>query len=90
MSDIDIPPDVRLKYLERRQTDFMHCQKSIDEKNFEMLKHIGHQIKGHAITFGYADLEKIAIDLEQSAIQQDIEKLKSIMTRFSNFLAHTH
>lgn len=90
MSDIDIPPDVRLKYLERRQTDYENCQKAISEKNFEALKHIGHQIKGNAVTFGYDDLGEIAIDLEQSAIQQDMEKLNAIMARFSDFLAHAH
>ncbi len=89
MSDIDIPPEMRLKYLERRKADFESCQKAIIENNFEVLKRVGHQIKGNASTFGYDDLSKIAIELEQCAEHQEIDKLKSIMEQFANFLSRT-
>lgn len=90
MSDIDIPEEVRRKYLERRKTDFEDCQKAIKENNFEVLARVGHQIKGNASTFGFDDLSTIAIQMEEGALQKDSQKLTTVMKQFSDFLSRTH
>lgn len=90
MSSIDIPEEVRLKYLERRKTDFENCQKAIQEKDFEVLARVGHQIKGNAATFGFDDLSTVAIEMEQGALKKDIDKLSSVMKKFAEFLARAY
>lgn len=90
MNTMDIPEDVRLKYLERRKTDFETCQKAIAENDFEVLARVGHQIKGNAATFGFDDLSAIAIQMEEGALKKDTQKLSSVMKDFSDFLSRTH
>lgn len=90
MSNIDIPEDVRRKYLERRKTDFENCQKAAEENDFEVLARVGHQIKGNASTFGFEDLSAIAIQMEEGALTRDSQKVTTALKKFSDFLSRTH
>ncbi len=87
MSNIDIPDEARQKYIERRRTDLENCKKALQQKDFDTIARVGHQIKGNASTFGYDELGTIAIEMEKSALSKDTGKLDSALSRFSKFLA---
>lgn len=83
---IDIPKEARQKYIERRRSDLENCKKALQEKDFEILARVAHQIKGNASTFGYDELSEIAVELEKMALAKNSEKLIQVLSRFSQFL----
>lgn len=86
MSNLDIPEEARLKYIERRKTDLETCKSALKQKDFDSIARVGHQVKGNAATFGYDDLGEIAIDLEKCALKKDAAGLDSVIVRFTKFL----
>jgi HPt (histidine-containing phosphotransfer) domain-containing protein len=70
--EIVIPDEARLRYIERRKADVEVLRSALGKRTFEDFKRIGHQLKGNAATFGYSDLEKVAIQLEVAGDQQDL------------------
>lgn len=86
MSNIDVPLEARIKYIERRKTDLQSCEQALQSKDFETLARVAHQIKGNAVSFGFDELGNIAIDLETYALEHDASKLDQVIFRFSQFL----
>lgn len=84
---VDIPKEARQKYIERRRTDLENCNKALQQRDFEFLSRIAHQIKGNASTFGYDDLGSIAIQLEEFAQAKDTENIAKALSQFSQFLS---
>lgn len=80
---MEVPPEARQKYLDRRKLDIIACQEALDKKDFVFLERIGHQIKGNAITFGFDELTKIAVALEIAAKDQDLQKLSELVGQFN-------
>ena len=70
-NDLIIPQEARLKYIERRKKDIESLKAALEIRNYEEFKRIGHQLKGNAASFGYAELEKIAIQMEQAGDKRD-------------------
>lgn len=70
-NEISIPQEIREKYLMRRQKDIEVLKASVASRELEEFKRIGHQLKGNAASFGYGDLEKIAIAMEAAAVSGD-------------------
>lgn len=66
-----IPEEARLKYIERRKKDIESLREALSSNSFDEFKRVGHQLKGNAASFGYSDLEKIAIQLEAAGMKQD-------------------
>lgn len=69
--DIVIPEEVRQRYIERRQKDIESLRQALSSRSLDEFARIGHQLKGNAASFGYTDLEKIAVQLEQAGIKRD-------------------
>jgi len=86
-ADMIIPEDARQRYLERRKTDIQTLKDSLSRSSFEEFKRIGHQLKGNAISFGYPDLEKIAIQLEAAGDSQNVTAATDLVTAFETWLA---
>ncbi len=72
--DFIIPEEARLKYIERRLKDIESLREALVLKSFDEFKRIGHQLKGNAASFGYMDLEKVAIQLEVAGDKQDFHE----------------
>ena len=85
-ADIIIPEEARQRYLERRKNDVESLRQALQTKNFEEFKRIGHQLKGNAASFGYGDLEKIAIQLEAVGERQDANEGARLLDQFKQWL----
>ncbi len=70
-TEISIPDEIRKKYLQRRRNDLVALKASLSTRSLEEFKRIGHQLKGNAASFGYTDLEKIAIAMEAAGLRGD-------------------
>lgn len=84
---VDIPKEARQKYIERRRADLENCNKALQQRDFDFLSRVAHQIKGNASTFGYDDLSGIAIRLEEFAHSKDTENIAKALAQFSQFLS---
>ena len=88
-SEFTIPEEARLRYIERRQKDMETLSLALANGTFEEFKRIGHQIKGNAASFGYADLEKVAIRIEEAGLNQDREEAARQVDLFHQWLTRT-
>lgn len=70
---MDIPEDMKERYLERRKVDASACTQAVQERDFYHLQRVGHQLKGNALSFGYPELAKIGEALEDVSTREDIE-----------------
>ena len=85
-SKIVIPEEVKIKYIERRKKDLLDCRQALSDLNFECFAHVGHQLKGNAITFGFGELAPIGIEMEELALTKDIKNLTEVVNRFETYL----
>ncbi len=69
----------KLVYLTRRQTEVGQLKESLAQNNFELSQVIGHRLKGHGETFGFPQISRLGISMEEAAKVQDMEKLKEII-----------
>jgi HPt (histidine-containing phosphotransfer) domain-containing protein len=71
---MEIPKASQLKYIQRRLDELDFLKTSLSEGNFEPAIRIGHQLKGNAVTFGFAEFQKIGEELEFAAINKDLSE----------------
>lgn len=85
---MQIPIEARQKYLERRKQDVIACHKALEKKDFLFFERLGHQIKGNALTFGFAELTPLAIAIEVAAEAKNLDQLTDLVTKFSTFITN--
>lgn len=79
---MDIPQDLKNRYLERRRKDIVTFEGAVLSRDFAVLERMGHQIKGNAVSFGYPELESIGRDIEILARDQNLEGLRDQLQMF--------
>lgn len=67
----------KLVYLTRRQTEIGQLKESLEQNSFELSQVIGHRLKGHGETFGFPQISKIGIRMEEAAKAGNMDELKS-------------
>jgi HPt (histidine-containing phosphotransfer) domain-containing protein len=83
---LEIPADARQRYIERRKTDLETLRTALRTRNFDEFKRIGHQLKGNAATFGYKDLEQVAIQLELAGNSASVNESAHQVELFEKWL----
>lgn len=85
-NDLIIPEEARVKYIERRKKDIESLRSALAMNTYEEFKRIGHQLKGNAASFGYMDLEKVAIQLEVAGEKRDHHEASRQLQLFEQWL----
>jgi HPt (histidine-containing phosphotransfer) domain-containing protein len=85
-NDLIIPEEARVRYLERRKKDIETLRAAMESRSLEEFKRIGHQLKGNAASFGYSDLEKVAIQMEEAGERQDVSEAAKQLELFEKWL----
>ena len=85
-SKIEVPEEMRLKYIERRRNDVTECLHALENGDFAPLARVGHQLKGNASTFGYDELVDIAASMEEAALKEDRESSKAWLQQFTAYV----
>lgn len=88
-AEIVIPPDARNRYLERRKKDIDGLRSALATKTYDEFKRVGHQLKGNAASFGYGELEKIAVAIEAAGERQDPIEAARQLDSFQAWLGQT-
>lgn len=83
MSGISVPKESRVKYLNRRAEEVQKIKTSLEgSPDWELIKKVGHQMKGNAATFGFSELAFYGKRLEDSAQNQNAEDLRKTIAKF--------
>jgi HPt (histidine-containing phosphotransfer) domain-containing protein len=83
--DVNIPKEVRLRYIERRQKDIETLRAALRTQALDEFERIGHQLKGNASSFGYSDLEKVAIQMELAGEKRDVAEASHQLALFEKW-----
>lgn len=76
---MEIMKEQKLVYLTRRQTEVGQLKESIAQNSFELSQVIGHRLKGHGETFGFPQISRIGISMEEAAKAGNMDQLKEIV-----------
>lgn len=79
MSGMTVPLESQVKYLQRRATEIAQIRNSLlGQPDWDLLKKVGHQIKGNASTFGFAPLTEFGKALEGAAAAADVLQAQQV------------
>lgn len=78
---MEVPVELKRKYLERRVQDIEHLMSSLDKNDFAPAAKLGHQVKGNAVTFDFPQMEPIGKDIERAARERNKSELKNLVEK---------
>ena len=88
MSDISVPKESRVKYLTRRTEEIQKIKASFNgQTDWELIKKVGHQMKGNAATFDFSELAFYGKRLEDVAANKNTADAKQIITNLEGQVA---
>lgn len=78
--------DVFPVYIRNRQEDLMNLEISLERKDFDVLKQIGHKVAGNAAGYGLKDLGAYAKELEASAADKKLEECHKVVIQMKDYI----
>lgn len=78
--------DVFPVYLRNREEDLMNLEISLERKDFDVLKQIGHKVAGNAAGYGLTDLGSFAKDLESQAKERKLQECTELVTKMKSYI----
>ncbi len=88
-SHYQIPDEIRQRYLARRSKDIQDCSIKLLSRDWAYFERLGHQLKGNAASYGYRELGHIAFEIEVSALNKDLLRLKKCVNAFKHWFLQT-
>ncbi len=81
---MQVPVELKRKYLERRIQDIDHLISSLESDDFGPAIKLGHQVKGNAVTFDFPQMAPLGIEIENAAKNQDKESIMSLVQKMAS------
>ena len=81
---LEIPKEIKEKYLFRREKELRDILKSLENEDYSIALKFGHQVKGSAETFNFPQLGLIAKSIEVSAMEEDREVILCHLNKFQS------
>jgi HPt (histidine-containing phosphotransfer) domain-containing protein len=81
---MQIPIELKLKYLERRIQDIQNLKSYMQNNDFSYALKLGHQVKGNAVTFDFPQLAFIGMQIEKAAMKSDKEKINILLDKMES------
>ena len=85
--DIDLE-DLIPGFLENRQSDLQKLEQALGDQDFEILRSIGHNIKGVGGGYGFHEMTIIGAAIEESARENKLEIANENVRKLSHYLAN--
>lgn len=86
-TDFKLPEDLRQRYIDRRSKDVVDGLKKLAVTDWEFFERLGHQLKGNAPSYGYNDLQVIALQIERFAKSRSKDELALCLLEFQKWVA---
>lgn len=81
---MQVPVELKIKYLSRRIQEIEKLKVSLEEGDYSLAQKIGHQVKGNAVTFDVPQIAFIGLEMEKAAQRQDKERVKILMSKMES------
>lgn len=75
-------------YLENRRKDAEELQKALARSDFEVVRVLGHKMKGSGGGYGFDEISEIGRALEDAAKQSQAAKIQEEIDRLRYYLDH--
>ena len=83
---MDIPVELKTRYLRRRLEELNRLNVSLENGDFSIALNLGHQVKGNAVTFELPDIGRIGSKIEIAAKNKNKEEVKLRAQEMRNFI----
>lgn len=80
---MQVPEDLKRKYLDRRILDIESLLESLKEDNFAPALKLGHQVKGNAETFDFPEIAPLGLQIEEAAKKKNKQKILTLVEAMS-------
>lgn len=74
-------------FLDNRRQDVERMQEAIERGDYEIIRTMGHRIKGLAGSYGFPDIGLAGAQLEQAAKNQDLMSMRRTIDQLTTILA---
>lgn len=81
---MQVPVELKRKYLERRVQDIQHLMSRLEDDDFAPAMKLGHQVKGNAVTFDFPQMAGLGIEIENAAKKRDKEGIRDLVQKMSH------
>lgn len=81
---MQVPVELKRKYLERRIQDIDHLMSSLEKDDFGPAIKLGHQVKGNAVTFEFPQMAPLGVEIENAARNRDKESIKNLIQKMAS------
>ncbi len=89
MADVDLPKSMILLYVNRRVQDIETLEKGLKSNDVSDFQRIGHQLKGNARSYGFPELESIALSMEKVTLPTLKDTGAQVFNKFSEWVQTT-
>jgi len=73
-------------FLENRVTDIDKLNSAVSENDSEILRSIGHSLKGVGGGYGFMKITEIGAEIESCAKLKDMDKIKCLIKELADYL----
>lgn len=73
-------------FLENRRKDIREVRASIESEDFDIMRVIGHRMKGSGGGYGFAEISEIGAEIENAANARDAATVARNIDRLSDYL----
>ena len=80
--------DLAEDFLDNRRRVADRAQEAAARSDLDLLRRIGHELKGTAGSYGFRELSVIGASLETAAIAGDMGQADEALARMADFLTH--
>lgn len=74
------------RFLSNRRRDLENIEKHLDDKNFDRVREIGHDLKGIGGGYGFERITELGAAIETAAKQEDAESLAGLIAQYRDYL----
>jgi HPt (histidine-containing phosphotransfer) domain-containing protein len=78
--------DLAEDFLRRRRDAITHIGALIDANAMGELRRVGHELKGTAGSYGFAELSRVGAALEAAALQENPARARDALAHMTRFL----
>lgn len=73
-------------FIKRRKEEFLILEEHMLNENYIEIKRIGHKLKGHGVSYGFAAISEMGKSLEFSAEKKEKQEIQSYLNHYKEFL----
>lgn len=80
--------DLTPTYLANRRSDVDTIRATLQQKDFDSIRTLGHRMKGHGGSYGFIAISEIGGNIEKAAKEQDAENIEKCLDALTQYINH--